>query len=272
MAGLDEELISNKKNEYLKELEHYVRTSPADMAAISNMAWSIKGDMSLNQFSLYCGVNKSSLSRLLNKKTPKYSQNDVIAVLAALADNIPDCHVTFDDLVKANGMTYSETPIKRYHKAKPRDICIDTILSTLLKTGSSVEIVRENFSGIYGPYFALLLKTNSVTGLWSFDICPFISNSQNIDNLKVQEIAFDTLQRLFSKLYLINGDSKYGKFSIIFNLKNIYSAAVTTASKMSIHDNLSLILMSNDCTRVIEETVVAPKDNIASPIFKKASE
>lgn len=245
--------LEEKQKEYTACLDHYTRSAAADMQAMSHMVKDIKGNMSLEAFGKYCGLDKSSLSRLLSGKTQKYIQNHILASLAAAAYCNSNCNVTFDDLAKANGMTFSSSTIKRKNLSRPNESYSGTIISSLLNKGFNVRKHSHQLSDIESALvgFDLTLETDAVNGIWAFDTF-FINPRSRKKN--INKYVLEHLQSFFSKVELSKAHyDQYTKFSLVLNDRLIKSFIDTDLVYFDLEPNVSIIVMNQQCSEIIQE-------------------
>lgn len=81
--------------------EGYVRSREPDMKKMAELTARAKGNRSLVEFADACGLNMSTLSRIINMKNTGPSVDDVLARIARNAD--PESGVTIEDLLEASG-------------------------------------------------------------------------------------------------------------------------------------------------------------------------
>ena len=80
----------------------YIRTGKADLEVLSQLVLSAKGERSMNDFANECGVNTSTISRIINMKNTTACSDEVLVAISKAAD--PNSGVTLDKLLAANGM------------------------------------------------------------------------------------------------------------------------------------------------------------------------
>lgn len=80
----------------------YIRTGKADLEALSLLVLSAKGSRSMNDFANECGVNTSTISRIINMKNTTACSDEVLVAISKAAD--PASGVTLEKLLAANGM------------------------------------------------------------------------------------------------------------------------------------------------------------------------
>ena len=80
----------------------YIRTGKADLEVLSQLVLSAKGKRSMNDFANECGVNTSTISRIINMKNTTACSDEVLVAISKAAD--PNSGVTLEKLLAANGM------------------------------------------------------------------------------------------------------------------------------------------------------------------------
>ena len=81
----------------------FIRVKEPDMKRLAELTIRAKGiGRSLNEFASACGVNASTLSRIVNQKNSGPSADMVIAQIALNAD--PSSRVTIEKLLDAHGL------------------------------------------------------------------------------------------------------------------------------------------------------------------------
>lgn len=86
---------------------NYIRVKECDDQKLSALVVKAKGiNRSLNQFAKDCGVNPSTMSRLINMKNNTTCSEDLIAAIAKNAD--ADSGVSLEDLLEAYGLAAIE--------------------------------------------------------------------------------------------------------------------------------------------------------------------
>lgn len=85
----------------------YIRVKDYDGQRLSELVVRAKGEnRSLNQFAKECGVNPSTMSRLINMKNNTPCSEDLIDAIAKNAD--PDSGITLEELLEAYGLAAIE--------------------------------------------------------------------------------------------------------------------------------------------------------------------
>ena len=152
----------------------YSRIKPPDKDLLAEYVVRAKGpERSMRQFAEEIGVNASTLSRIVNKKTVGANSDNLIADIAAYADK--NSGITLEMLMRAHGMDLSRNIRNRWaHNADIETVYDDLIIKALLNRGYSVARLESErhrtISGVFG--FDLVLKTDAIPrgdGIWGFD-------------------------------------------------------------------------------------------------------
>ena len=116
----------------------YSRIKPPDKDMLAEYVVRAKGpERSMRQFAEEIGVNASTLSRIVNKKTVRANSDNLIADIAAYADK--NSGITFEMLMRAHGMDLSRDIRNRWaHNADIETVYDDLIIKALLNRGYSV--------------------------------------------------------------------------------------------------------------------------------------
>ena len=64
----------------------YIRTGKADLEVLSQLVLSAKGERSMNDFANECGVNTSTISRIINMKNTTACSDEVLVAISKAAD------------------------------------------------------------------------------------------------------------------------------------------------------------------------------------------
>ena len=233
-----------KKTSILSEFE---RVSDPDFKVLSELTNKAKGNRTVTEYAEQCGVNASTMSRIINGKVSTPISDELIVAIAANAD--PDSGVSFEALLKAHGLKLSEgVPFSVAHDLqhmlmqKMADLSINTnsmglttfagsgeskmeqnareiIQNDLLTKGFKVAVEREVdlLEGVMFPYIAdFVIETDALDadGLtrWAFDV---IGNpSRNV---------IGHLDRIFGSAYLDSPSTKGCKITVVtFDKPNFY--------------------------------------------------
>lgn len=96
MAGLKKVIL----------FEGYAQVKEVDQDRLSELVTIAKGERTLQEFAAECGLNISTLSRIINKKNAGGSADSVLARIAIHAD--PESGVTIEKLLEAQGRAAME--------------------------------------------------------------------------------------------------------------------------------------------------------------------
>ena len=93
--------MNNRKID-MTELANYIRIRPPDKEKLAELLVRAKGaSRSMRQFALDCGVNPSTLSRIVNMKTSGACTDELLQKVAQNSDT--ESGITFEILMDANG-------------------------------------------------------------------------------------------------------------------------------------------------------------------------
>ena len=88
-----------KKTDILSEFE---RVSKPDIPLFAELTNQAKGDRSVTEFAECCGVNASTMSRIINGRFSSPVSDELVVAIAANAD--PRSRVSFEALLEAHGL------------------------------------------------------------------------------------------------------------------------------------------------------------------------
>ena len=113
--------------------EGFIRVKEPDMKRLAELTMRAKGiGRSLNEFASACGVNASTLSRIVNQKNSGPSADMVIAQIALNAD--PSSRVTIEELLDAHGLAPVEGA------KSPREVLMEIAQGELTGTAEAKEV------------------------------------------------------------------------------------------------------------------------------------
>lgn len=130
----------------MTELANYIRIRPPEKEKLAELLIRAKGaSRSMRQFALDCGVNPSTLSRIVNMKTSGACTDELIQKVAQNSD--PESGITFEILMDANGkvprrMTGKYT--SKEFEATEKSIT-DIIFKELEDRGYRTSILETNY-------------------------------------------------------------------------------------------------------------------------------
>lgn len=164
----------------------YSRIKPPDKDLLAEYVVRAKGpERSMRQFAEEIGVNASTLSRIVNKKTAGANSDSLIADIAAHADK--NCGITFEMLMHAHGMentTGRGGVYMRYGREIERSLK-SILIDALLVRGYSLTlrepIRHKTIAGVFT--FDMDLMTNATQeedGLWGLDFCVMLQQPSRV--------------------------------------------------------------------------------------------
>lgn len=263
----------------------YVRVKKPDKQKLAELADRAKGGRSVNQFARECGVNPSTISRLINAEGTKPNSDDLIAAVAANAD--PDSSVTLEDMLDAHGLMRLDIPVnslkdsdiqkgkkvvdqilekygdmpasgkadvKRkmavmYKESELENAAREAVQNELLLRGYSLEPLQFTTQSMkqFGDFG---YKTNAVSELgldeWIFDV------KSNIRiNVTGQGKRF--LSYAFALAYMKSPKDRKQKISFVVDHPTLFNQLVDMCKGIKIYDVFSVILIDRGIRKVIKE-------------------
>lgn len=272
-----------KKTNILAEFERISDPNFTRLAELTNKA---KGSRTVTEFAAQCGVNASTMSRIINGKLSSPISDELLVSIAANAD--PKAGVKFEDLLRAHGLKLPEVSsftaahdLQHLLLHKMADLGISTdaegnttfagrgesrmeqnareiIQNDLLTKGFKVSIEREVdlLGGVMFPYIAdFVIETDAFEGegltKWAFDI---------VGNPTRNIIAH--LDRIFSSAYLDSPTAKGIKLTVVtFDKPSFYKLKEELMGR-TIPDCVS-VMMLNTRERSVKYEFIA--DRVGHP-------
>ena len=213
----------------------------------------------MRQFALDCGVNPSTLSRIVNMKTSGACTDELIQKVAQNSD--PESGITFEILMDANGkvprrMTGKYT--SKEFEATEKSIT-DIIFKELEDRGYRISILEgENKHNAlnyrYRTDWVISTDANSDSGemeIWEFEIWHTMLEKNSVAH---------TVMKLRQKFLMVLGLYYVGtmnpkKMSFVLTNREVYDRMVETLENIKFKDVFSLILVNLDENKVEEEYV-----------------
>ena len=244
----------------MTELANYIRIRPPEKEKLAELLIRAKGaSRSMRQFALDCGVNPSTLSRIVNMKTSGACTDELIQKVAQNSD--PESGITFEMLMDANGkvprrMTGKYT--SKEFEAAEKNIT-DIIFKELEDRGYRTSILEgENKHNAlnyrYRTDWVISTDANSDSGemeIWEFEIWHTMLEKNSVAH---------TVMKLRQKFLMVLGLYYAGtmnpkKMSFVLTNREIYNRMVETLENIKFKDVFSLILVNLDENKVEEEYV-----------------
>ena len=268
-----------KKTGILSEFE---RVSDPDIKQLAELVNRAKGSRTVTEFANKCGVNASTMSRIINGKLSSPISDELLVAIAANADQ--ESGVTFEALLKAHGVKLPETTsftvahdLQHLLLHKMADLGTRTdaegnttfagrgesrmeqnareiIQNDLLTKGFQVSIEREVdlLGGVMFPYIAdFVIETDALEGdaltRWAFDI---------VGNPTRNIVAH--LDRIFSSAYLDSPSAKGIKLTVVTFDKPSFYRLKDELMGRTIPDCIS-VMMLNARERSVQYEFIAER-------------
>lgn len=244
----------------MTELANYIRIRPPEKEKLAELLIRAKGaSRSMRQFALDCGVNPSTLSRIVNMKISGACTDELIQKVAQNSD--PESGITFEILMDANGkvprrMTGKYT--SKEFEATEKSIT-DIIFKELEDRGYRTSILEgENKHNAlnyrYRTDWVISTDANSDSGemeIWEFEIWHTMLEKNSVAH---------TVMKLRQKFLMVLGLYYVGtmnpkKMSFVLTNREVYDRMVETLENIKFKDVFSLILVNLDENKVEEEYV-----------------
>lgn len=271
----------------LPDRVYYVKTSEPDKDRLADLVIAARGNRTSQQFAIDCGVNPSTLTRILNKQNKGSSKDDLIYAIAENA--APESGVTLDELMHANGMTKQEHGVMYSRVMNKLEETVEQILfRELLERGASIRRgnIRYNVSKTLSVSPDILLLTDALKeitgeaeGVWFMEVmAPTLRSRADKGNYKEdRHRLFNARQRAFQKMSRYSFASmssidifRPAKFSLILTEKETYDDLVEEFKEMNVPTNISLIYLDLDIGNVVDEFVLPKADgNTTAAYFDK---
>lgn len=258
--------------------EGFIRVKEPDMKRLAELTMRAKGiGRSLNEFASACGVNASTLSRIVNQKNSGPSADMVIAQIALNAD--PSSRVTIEKLLDAHGLAPVEGA------KSPREVLMEIAQGELTGTPEAKEVpdakylheqaaesqrYRETVQNTLldlGYRLSLDKDTTAIRGL-EFDChAIFVFDTDALEPEKLNRWAFirlpalrqqayPTVQRYFGMMFLYNPVNDGTRVTLItedsityFLLRDMFYSAEIPAS-------FSIMLIDASERKILHEFVM----------------
>lgn len=242
--------LQREREKTLNELDWYRSSGTADQNAFAKQVKKAIGDRSMRQFAQEIGYNVSSISRIVNSKLQGQCSDEMIAAIAANAEE--GSGVTVESLMEALG----KERVPSYQGQKYEEIGKMIIRTELLNRGYTItEEIPEPFDGPAFQYrLDYCIKTDAVNGTsgkWCFEFKNFISGRAGINVMR------QTLTMVMSAFYC--GTMEADKVSLVINNPDIFNHIINGLSNIKVRDDISIILIENE--RVAQEYILSRTDN-----------
>lgn len=230
-------------------IQRAVRIGEVDTERTIELVMLAKGPRSLRQFAKVLGVNVSSLSRIINGRVMELRAT-LLAGIAFHAD--PNSGVTIDQLMEAQGLTDLENRVitaKRYEQE-----CRGILADELLKRGYTVKYVvnllQESGSNRMMYDFEVMTNALGTEGSTWMVECKMMSHYSALPvGVGKSQIWMDAAMGFYYR------GGKAGRISLVIDRREIFEQLKERLSKCVIPDEISIILMSVQKRKILDEYV-----------------
>ena len=251
--------MDNRKID-MTELANYIRIRPPDKPKMAELLVRAKGaGRSMRQFALDCGVNPSTLSRIVNMKNAGACTDELIQKVVQNSD--PESGITFEILMDANGKVPRRTTGKYTSKefAITEKAITDILFKELVLRGYTISTPQEKrehdaLNYHYRTDWSIRTNANSDNdemGLWEFEIWPTMLNENNM-----AQIVMKLRQKFLMVLGLYyTGSMNPKKMSFVLTNREVYDRIIETLENIKLKDLFSIVLVNLEEGKVEEEYV-----------------
>ena len=292
--------MQQRKLKKVNPFPGYIRIREPNKEELAKLVLLAKGEKrSLREFASACGVNTSTLSRIINVKSESNTPNSD-NLIASIAKNVdPDSGVTLEMLLDAHGIapvmladidsgSVGTTVVITDKSSKDTRKAIDE------KIISANNVTQRNFSMVEticrevlqnelahrGYDFEVELRKNVVYKSEKIRyIADFVLNTNALEKQGMKTWAFDIhpsgirpalhkLSWIFGLCYLESLRDKKMKFSLVITDEKEYEDVKERFSGVTIPDLISVIYIDVNKRMVVDEFVIPTLGDYDS-IFKK---
>ena len=278
---------------------NYMKVSAPDQEKLAELTLAAIGARTKQQFAMLCGVQPSTISRLINKSNKGASTEDLIYAIAKNA--APDSGVTLEALMEANGMAPAPDQIRggslkrmyayyeringmtmKHFEAAVQGVVFDEMLSR----GAEVRVgnIRYEVSKSLTIHPDILIMTDVIDGensVWFFEVLmPYLpryadSKTGTLDSRKKVNIKQQVFQKI-SRFSFVSMNKvelfRPKRFSIVTAEKEIYDLLIDEFSEMRVPTGITFILIDMDSSRIIDEFGLTDAEgNMVECYFKEKS-
>lgn len=227
------------------------RTKDVDKEETIAIVKAAQGERSMRQFAEEMGVNVSSISRILNGSVTEIRPPLLASIVYHAA---PGSGVTLEKLLNAQGLTMPEErrPVGKREKWESKNLIADE----LLLRGYSVRYVIPKTPLIDMSFFpTYVLRTDAFPGEdgnWYF-----------IDKLckQVKRVSIAMVDSWFNSIMaLYYRGLKAKRVSLVVDSDDLFRAMKKLMERYEIKDEMSVILVSMETGKVLEEYVAPLTD------------
>lgn len=251
-----------------EKLNQYMRVKAPNKEALAELVIKAKGpNRSMRQFADDLGVNASTLSRIVNKKTARSNADTLIADIADHADE--ESGVTFEMLMEAHGM------MRRENMAGGIKTFRESAIGTILKELTQRNYIVSSISGPTNPpaldsilghcYTDLEIHTSALgkeDSVWMFNFFP-TRGGENPTRVNVERIRQWML--MFAGMLSFN-EGKVDRFSGVVADEETYHELLKYFEGYTSSQGMSMILIDMENNRIVDEFVFKEEPK-SEPVF-----
>lgn len=253
------------------------KTHEPDKSALAALLNRAKGDRNMKEFAGLCGVNPSTLTRIMQQTNRGSSTLELIEAIAANA--APESGVTFDALLNANGYTriYSASSVPAY-ASHAEAIARNAILNELLLRNADVHLENTMYQISKSMAFQpdIQIRTDLFgknRRVWLLEVLPpFIRTQADLSSKGGKDWATRAKQKAFqviSRLSLFGAQASEerapARYSIVTTEKQVFNLLVEEFHDMPVPVTLSLILVDAELGSVDDEFFLPSADGSQKP-------
>lgn len=278
-------------------LSEYVRTKQPDPDKLAELVGRAKGKRTVTEFATACGVNASTISRILNKKLSGPCSDELIVAIAANA--APGSKVRFRDLLDAHGVemehithfehtititreqaeNYLDTMdrIQLMKKVAMLGLSKDDSEDTSSSSGynsvverNAAEIIQLNLLNL-GGQIAIKKGTDMMEGFMFPYVPDFVIETNVLCADGLDKWAFDIVtdagmdsirhfDRLFATAYLDRPAEKGYRVSLATFNPDVFYRYLEMLRGRTVRDSISIMLL-NSITRNVDYEYVMDREN-----------
>lgn len=251
----------------------YVKTREPDKDEFARLLEAARGERTMSAFATLCGVNPSTLTRILQKTNKGASSRALMEAIAYHA--APGSGVTFEAILEANGFTpmYNNS-IKKTTTVENEKAIYDVIVRELLIRGAELRMGDTRFRVSKNMRVTpdILISTDIFDGkrkLWMMEVLPPYKASMEDPSktwtIRARQKTFQTISR-FSFLTMQGVDWQVpAQFSIATSEEPVYRMLVEEFSGTKVPAKMSLIFVDTECRAVKNEFFLPQADGSGVP-------
>lgn len=265
---LEGERMGRKKN--VSIFPNYVKVGDYNAEKMSRLVTLAKGNRSINDFARECGINASTISRIVNMKNKEACSDEVIEAIVENAEN--KLEVTVPILMSANGRAeiFSEAHEKATYQRLQKYM---EILESRIDLKSDYSIICE---ALEKQGFKACVTTQHrtswpITGDYTFD---FEIETDAFKEKKIDRWLFDAaantkdkwvnpvkkMEQIFSMAYLDSPIEKKIKISVIVYYKEFFEKVKEVFSGIKVKDCLSFVYIDRENRKLVDEYNISQCD------------